>query len=399
MRIGPATRSLVIPPIVALTLAAAGCGADGPAADAATGPAEWRLSEELRIGSLEGETALSRVGAVRPGNDGRVYVLLPQEGRVAAFDSAGRPAASIGRQGEGPGELTGPSGIGFLGDTLWVRDSRLRRLTFYTQEGEHLHDLPFPAATGLADAERADFGAPVAGGRVVLVAGAELASERSGSAHRWPLLVVPLEGGPADTVGTRYTAHDRAMAVTGSGGVIQSIEIFVQVFADGTLWRAAPDGRTLVLVDRAVPEEPPAATYRVTRVSLQGDTAWSVDVPYTPRGVDRDRVDSLVHRHTSETRSEAEVRDILFLPDHRPPVSDLVVGWDGTVWVAREEVPDEPRTWDVLDGTGRRIARVATPPGLRIDAASRSTVWAVETDALDVPYVVRYRVEEGEPIA
>lgn len=403
MRIHSATRLLVLPfvlPLVlTLTLTVSGCGTDGPAADAATGPAEWTLSEELRIGSLEGETALSEVGTVRPGPDGNVYVLLPQEGRVAVFGPDGSTEASIGRQGEGPGEMMGPSGIGFLNDTLWVRDARLRRLTFYTAGGEHLHDLPFPTADGLAEEERADFGAPVAGGRAVLVADAELASERTGSEHRWPVLVAPLEGGATDTVATRYTAHDRAMAVTGSGGVIRSIEIFRQIFADGTLWRAAPDGRALVLVDRAVPDEPGIAAYRLTRVSVEGDTAWSVEVPYTPHPVNPARVDSLVRRYANENRSESEVRDLLFLPDHLPPVSDLVVGTDGTVWVAREEVPDEPRTWDVFDGTGQQIARVTTPPGLRIEAASRSTVWAVETDALDVPYVVRYRVEEGEPIA
>lgn len=385
--------------LVAFSVSTSACGMDRPAADAATGPAEWNLREELRIGSLEGETALSSVGSVRPGRDGRAYVLLPQEGRVAVFDSAGRPTASIGRQGEGPGEMTGPSGIGFLGDTLWVRDSRLRRLTFYTGDGQHLHDLPFPTATDLAEEERTEFGVPVSGGRAVLLADAALASERSGSEHRWPVLVMPLEGGPTDTVATRYTAHDRAISVAGSGGSIWSIEIFRQVFADGTLWRAAPDGRALVLVDRAVPEATGAAAYRVTRVSLEGDTAWSVEVPYTPRPVDPARVDSLVSSYASETRSESEVRELLFLPDRLPPVSDLVIGTDGTVWVAREDVPDEPRTWDVFDGTGRMIARVTTPPGLRIDSASRTTVWAVETSELDVPYVVRYRVEEGAPVA
>jgi NAD(P)H-nitrite reductase large subunit len=73
-------------------------------------------------------------------------------------------------------------------------------------------------------------------------------------------------------------------------------------------------------------------------------------------------------------------------------VSHVVAGRDGTIWLRREERGGVTR-WEVLDASGSVVARLDVPAALRILAADRTDVWGVETDDLDVPYVVRYRVE------
>jgi hypothetical protein len=355
-------------------------------------PARWGLEQDLRIGSLDGEDALSQVGRIALAPDGRIFVSLPQERRVIAFAPNGAPADSVGRAGEGPGEFLAPSYLDFVGDTLWVYDARQGRISFFDAAGEHAGDQRVPEVNGLGDDERVTFGTLLADGRALMVTSAGFASEREGTDHPFPLVAVPRQGGAPDTLATRYTAHDRAMFVTGTADNITSVEVLRQVFSDVTAWTATPDGRALILVDRRPAEGPGPATWRLTRVGIEGDTAFSVDVPYEPVAVDPARVDSIVARFSGGRRSASEIRAVLFLPDFLPPVSDVVAAEDGTIWVAREDRPEHPVTWEVFDAAGRLLARAETPPGFAAHHATGDALWGVETDELDVPYLVRYRV-------
>lgn len=384
-----ATATLVV---LSVTSLACGDTTDQAGTGESQPPARWTLEQDLRIGSLDGEDALSQVGRIALGPDGRIFVSLSQERRVVVFTPDGARAGSVGREGEGPGEFLAPSYLDFVGDTLWVYDARLGRISFFDAVGEHVGDQRVPEVDGLVEDERATFGTLLADGRALMVTSAGFASEREGTDHPFPLVVVPRQGGAPDTLATRYTAHDRAMFITGTPDNITSIDVLRQVFSDVTAWTATPDGRALVLVDRRPAEGPGPTTWRLTRVGIEGDTAFSVEVPYEPVPVDPARVDSIVARLGGGRRSESEIRDILFLPDFLPPVSDVVAAEDGTIWVAGEDRPEHPVAWDVFDAAGRLLARAETPAGFTAHYATGDALWGVETDELDVPYVVRYWV-------
>jgi hypothetical protein len=49
---------------------------------------------------------------------------------VGVIDGSGR-VQRVGRAGSGPGEVQQASAVGWMGDTLWVIDSRLRRITWF----------------------------------------------------------------------------------------------------------------------------------------------------------------------------------------------------------------------------------------------------------------------------
>lgn len=107
------------------------------------------------------------------------------------------------------------------------------------------------------------------------------------------------------------------------------------------------------------------------------------------------------------------------IPDQKPPFQGLLVGKDGRIWVLLhtpgEPIPEEEvgrpgddgpnprpaRRWrerpafDVFEPDGTYLGRVEAPADLSLvprPVIDGDRVWAVVRDALDVQYVVRYRL-------
>jgi hypothetical protein len=115
--------------VLALSLLVGAC-AGGETAESSAAVPVYRGVEDVTIGQLDGppEYTFSQVGGVTRDGLGRIYVADPGVGAVRVFDSAGSFLFTVGREGEGPGEMIrpicptfGPSGL------LWVRDGGNRR--------------------------------------------------------------------------------------------------------------------------------------------------------------------------------------------------------------------------------------------------------------------------------
>lgn len=91
----------------------------------------------------EGPEAFSSILAVSLPPDGSLVVLDTHAPMVRVFDAAGRSTATFGRKGEGPGELSLPSGVAALVDgTLLVGDLRGTSLTHFAPDGSLLGTHP-----------------------------------------------------------------------------------------------------------------------------------------------------------------------------------------------------------------------------------------------------------------
>ncbi|MEX2285252.1 MAG: 6-bladed beta-propeller [Gemmatimonadota bacterium] len=93
--------------------------------DGVWGAKPWRLTEERRIGRMEGEDPdlFGQPWAVEQDELGRIYVLDQQSKDVRVFAADGKHLRTIGRPGGGPGEFSNPFGL--LWDSagnLWVVD-------------------------------------------------------------------------------------------------------------------------------------------------------------------------------------------------------------------------------------------------------------------------------------
>ena len=102
---------------------------------------EWTLDTTRVFGGDESGPAtffLARPALVDVDARGRIYVLEPNEYRVTVFDSTGLALGSMGRQGEGPGELEWPMSVSVADEGLaYVHDGagQLLRLQLGDQAG------------------------------------------------------------------------------------------------------------------------------------------------------------------------------------------------------------------------------------------------------------------------
>jgi hypothetical protein len=98
-----------------------------------------------RVASTAGDDNMGAPAALAVSRTGEIYVADAQRLNIAVYDSAGRRVRTIGRNGEGPGELLSVGDMAWLGDTLVFYDWRLRRLTYFSQDGKVVRTAAWPS--------------------------------------------------------------------------------------------------------------------------------------------------------------------------------------------------------------------------------------------------------------
>ena len=387
-------------PIPVLPLAAiltTNCGGDGSAAPGAFTNVPWTVEgPELRIGSLDDpDYIFGQVGRVLPGPDGSIYSVHFGEGAIRRWTADGTPAGSVGRQGEGPGEFVQPALVGFFGDSLVVMDSRLYRVSYFDQAGEFLGSVsPSPNIEG-PDGTPLRLSTPLRDGTFTARGSSVAHLIATGELTAVPVARVDTAGNVLSLVWMQPWEPRHILALLnkdGFGGTFSS-----QPFGDSPLSRVRPDG--LLVVDRRAWSGSGEATVGITLIGFAGDTLFTRDLPYTPSPLPSERVDSAVRATTERMRRfpEGDIRQAVYRPSHLPPVGAIMTGADGTIWLrgwdpVESAAGERQYEWWVLDKVGAPLARALTPEGLRLRAISADAIWGVETDELEVEYIVRYRL-------
>jgi hypothetical protein len=374
------------------------------AREATFGDTELVAVEELRVGSPDHpQLAFTWFRDLEVGPDGTIYTVHPQENAIRVHDSAGAFLRTIGRAGEGPGEFDSPGPIGMLGDTLWVLDYGTYRFSFFDLAGNLLGSQRIPIDLGDTPDERPPrpngllsdgsiFGSPPAWSR--LVASGEITTD--------VVLRLDSTGAVMDTIAS-YSLENSVWEVAdpdnpGAWGTYAG-----QPFSDTELVRPSYYQPVVVRVNRAAATTEGRATFHVMARTFGGDTLFSRQFSYTPMVLETALVDSVVEaraaavirfRRGAITPAQAAewARDALYTPDFHPPVSDMLIGRDGSVWLRGEDPGESTVEWRILSPAGEPLGVVRLPVGFRIMLADRSRAWGTEYDELDVPYIVRYRI-------
>ena len=99
------------------------------------------------------------LNAIDADTSGRIYAVDPKSIRIRIFGPDGSLIKAFGREGQGPGEFSGPGGIVVAPDgTFIVSDVLNARLSYFSREGVHLKDTLFGThrIAGLAVDRRSD---------------------------------------------------------------------------------------------------------------------------------------------------------------------------------------------------------------------------------------------------
>jgi hypothetical protein len=285
--------------------------------------------------------------------------------------------------------------IGTLADTLYAVNRSPGRLSLFSISGEHL------STTGLAYPPPTPFHMPSPPLR--------LFPDGTG-------VVFPFAQGRAIDQG--HVEARQYVRVDRSGKLVNRLfsdsapaSIAIRFGADGQFSMRHPmpqfpltafsqDGSRMAIVDRKV-NGAEGAGFGITEMTLDGDTLHFTRIGYRPLPISAQVADSIHARVAAVATSvlggerERTVREILQLPEHYPPVTEVLYADDLSLWVRREGLPGASDRWEVYRDGGR-IARAEVPRGLAIHAIHRNALWGVVVDQFDVPYVVRFRINKDD---
>lgn len=373
-----------------LGLVLSGCS-DQPGT-APSGDARAELSEECRI---DGQTeALVSIGRILVGSDDQVIVEQSQQSQIRFYDAQCRMLGTFGREGQGPGEFSSLRGIGFAADTLWAWDTTLSRVTLVSQDRELISSFALPRPIQSTPAEFADFtdvlfpfvrGVRPNGHLIVefaLFAGMDLPEPYANQV----ILGVVTPAGQLDGIVAQVRHGGPIAYSTGSGGgtipdPLRNPAIVV-----------VSDHSTRIAAATTTLEGDQAETFSVTMSDERGTTIWTRSVPFEPVVLTTAVVDSVMSRMQGmPAQFQTALREQARIPPVYPPVTDLIVGQDGSLWIELI-VRDRVRPYLVLSAEGDVLGTVNLSERSRLAAARLDRIWVVERDDLEVESVVTYGV-------
>ena len=390
-----------------------GCGGDGGPAASSFADAPWTFDgPEVRIGSLDDpDYIFASVNRLALSPDGLLHSLHPDEATIRQWTAEGTPAGSVGRAGEGPGEFVVPYSMGFFGDSLWVWDVLRSSASYFDLAGEFLGSASAMVGSGGPDGLPLRPVRPYRDGGFLGMALPFSEQVATGQLTRTPFVLMDSEGNTQSHIWMHPHEPRDVLALPGMDGTGGSYS--TQPFLDDVLATDIDHG--VLAVERRAWTGDGEAVVTVTGIGLTGDTLFTNRVSYTPTPLPTARVDSVVRAtaermHPSMSRRrpgltigalEEDIRKAIYAPAYLPAVAELAVARNGNIWLRRfdpveSETGEQMNEWWVLDPAGVPLARAHTPAGLRVMLIGDEAVWGVESDELDVDYIVRYRlVKDG----
>ena len=376
------------------------------------GPGAWgapaTLVPEVSIGELEGpdEYLFGTVGSIAVNDDRTVYILDAQAQHIRVFDSTGTYIETLGRRGEGPGELRRAEAIALLPDgRLVVRDPGNSRVQVYGPGPGKTAEWGYRATTDYTDEPMYTD----ARGRTLLVT-----RDQSREDFAWQLVFLGPDGTPLDTVPQPSSDYEpptlKAEYVTDNSSSSTSTPV---PFSPTSAWALHPGGHFLTGL---------ATEYRIELG--RDDGVLRIEREYDPVPVSDDERGFLREMITQQMRNTQPDWnwDGPPIPDYKPPFLQLHPGRDGRIWVLPwpqwdflESDEQDPSgtpagpmmnlvwtSYDVFEENGAFLGTVQVPEGfsaIPVPVFDGDHVWAVSRDELGVERVVRYRIlVEGRDI-
>jgi hypothetical protein len=341
-------------------------------------PLDWTFTPTLTLGGeAEGPEAFYSVRETTVGVDsaGRIYVLDAAGHRLLVFSSDGSHLRTLGREGEGPGEISWPLGLTVKPDgTVLIDDLGRGAVHGFDPEG-----TPLNAGEEMVPNNRRIWGDEGYYSAISTIEDDQVLSRF--------LRVVG-----ADTT-------ELARLSSPSTGVIEfescgmALSGMSQIFSPNIVWDAWRD--------RAVVREGPA--YQVDLFDRGTHVARyrrSIEPVRANRDLAARELGEGMRMMTSAGARECawdEVIEKRGFADVVPAIRTLRVGPEGRLWVSRGGPRPESTPTDVLAADGTYIGTLPADAPFPIGFLPDGRMLATETDELDVVRLVVYRIEETPP--
>jgi hypothetical protein len=352
----------------------------------------WTAQPVFRLGSADGQyDAFVSPGVPQFDKVGNIYVLDSRLPALRVFDPRGRFLRQIGQRGDGPGEYRNPAAFGFLGDTVWIADSRDGRISFYRNDGRIITTFRLGG----------DDAPPVVPVRilgpdeflVIVPPGPDLRNTTVGPLTFTQSMVrTNRTGSRQDTMVTYVADAPGIVTAPGGRGVFG-----YQPILDGPIVSYLADRDLVREIHRRAPQSR-VGEFQIQFRSRNGPVVQQRTFRYASLSLPRNVRDSLM----SEARRRLTGRAVatrpivekhLYLPDFQPPVTSFAMAPDGGYWLRREEFPRGAHEYLILDSRLMPVAILEQPRAvIRILSVGHDDFWALEKDAFDVPYLVRYAI-------
>lgn len=335
---------------------------------------EWVLEELFRLGTLaeEGPELFGQVSAVSLGREGDLYVLDGQASEVRVFGADGTYRRTLGRLGEGPGELNRPAGMAVDSEgRLWVMNWGNARYTAFEASTGELHRetrrlasfaaFPWPGRFDELD-------------RLV-----DVGLDRNGNPA---ILRTDTAFVPVDTLRLPQAAEEDRITFRRDGMMVMSA---MEPFAPLPGWASRPKGGIVI---------GEGAEYRLHRLGFDGDTTMTVELLRDPVRVSEAERDSALSAWAEMAEATGGAT-----PDRQPRVREtkpahgaLFVDDRDRIWVRPNRAGGGP-AWDIIGEDGRFLGQVTVPvPPSYVTPSVRDDRLALVTHVDGVPTVVVYRI-------
>lgn len=341
----------------------------------------WRLTEDLRVGSVDGEgpDVFSEISSLSfaVADDGRMFVLDGRASEVRVFDASGNHVLSFGRPGGGPGEFMSATMAGWGPDgLLWFVDQRGNRYSGFDANGQFIGSYPRSVSYGMYPWP----GVIDTAGRIMDV------GIRPASSGEPVLVRISPVDGVGDTTLLPYVRGERFEILNEQG--MPSMTAAVP-YAGQWVWRYDPDG----FVWSAVTDR-----YQIIQMSVEGDTVRVIEREAEAIPVTADERTTALENLTSFADMGGMV-DASRIPSTKPYLSGFISDDEGNLWVSVQgEGPGS--TFDVFDPDGKYLGVVAAPIRLYLSPVAPvfrdGYVYGFTRDDLGVPYLVRLRIDKTE---
>lgn len=342
------------------------------------------IREELRIG---GESAdLTTIHWLGVSRSGAIIAAQRMDGNLRVYDPTGRLLKVLGRTGGGPGEFGSIGLSGWTDDSLWVHDASLGRVSYVRADATLGEPRPTPTVPTSA----------LHPGLARMSLGTAPSALYSDGSTLFKLPVQPPQG----TLGG-FGRREAYWLVDPKGGAKQSVlgsvgepctvkfegGFIFKPFCRESILRESPDGMHLAVLDPV-----DDSTVEVAMMRRDGTVVWrrrivSAATPLTSAAWDS-VIASRVNPRMAPPMREAFAA--LKAPARLPPVRNLLVGRDGSLWI--EGWGKNVRPWTVLRQDGSTLGVVTLPGRARLTVADLKQIWTIELDQDDLPSVVRYRL-------